>query len=54
MAIEDYEALQERVDRLELQRAVDEAEHDVAAGHVVPHEQVEKRLRRRLDGKKAR
>ena len=54
MAIEDYEALQERVDRLELQRAVDEGERDVAAGHVIAHEQVEKRLRRRLHGKKAR
>jgi hypothetical protein len=29
---------------------VDVAEQDIAGGHVIAHEQVEKRLRRRLHG----
>jgi antitoxin YefM len=51
LAIDDYEALHERLDRFELQRAVVDAERDVVAGRVIPHAAIEKKLRRRIDGK---
>jgi prevent-host-death family protein len=51
LAIADYEALQERVDRFELQRAVNDAERDIAEGRVISHEAMETKLRRRIDGK---
>jgi len=46
LSVEAFEELQSSSDRLALQRAVDEAERDLAQGNWVEHSDVERKLTR--------
>jgi prevent-host-death family protein len=46
LSLEAFEDLQSSAERLELQRAVEEAEQDIAAGHWVEHSEVLGKLKR--------
>ena len=46
LSLEEYEFLSERVENLELQRAVDEAEREIAAGHWVGNDEVKAKIER--------
>ena len=50
MSVEAYEGLQDAQERLELRRAIDEAERDLAEGHFVDGEVLEAKLRRLAEG----
>jgi antitoxin YefM len=45
LSLDAFEDLQSSAERLEIQRAVDEAERDMAAGHSVEHSEVKAKLR---------
>ena len=44
LSVEDYERLQESMERLEIQRAIAEGERDVALGNLIPQEEVFKEV----------
>jgi len=44
LSLEEYEFLSERVENLELQRAVEEAEREIAAGNWVRNEDVKSKI----------
>jgi prevent-host-death family protein len=46
LSIEAFEDLERSASRLELQRAVDEAERDLAQGNWIKHTEIEGKLRR--------
>jgi len=51
LSIDAFEQLQHDAQRAALQRAVEDAERDLAAGHEVAHAQVEAKLKRWAGGK---
>jgi prevent-host-death family protein len=46
LSIEAFEDLERSASHLELQRAVDKAEHDLAQGNWIKHTEIESKLRR--------
>ena len=46
LSVDAFEKLQDAAQRADVQRDVDEAERDLAAGHQVAHEEVEAKLKR--------
>ena len=50
LSLEEYEFLSERVEKLELQRAVDEAEKEVAEGRWVSHDEMKAKIVRWANG----
>lgn len=46
LSLEAFEDLQTSAERLELQRAVDEAERDMSEGHWVEHSEMKAKLKR--------
>ena len=50
LSLEEYELLSERVEHLELQRAVHEAEQEIAEGRWVPHNEIRAKIERRANG----
>ncbi len=52
VSVEEYEGLQESADRLALQRAVEVAEAEIAAGKGVPHADVKRKWAAVIDGAK--
>ncbi|HWM91174.1 MAG TPA: type II toxin-antitoxin system Phd/YefM family antitoxin [Thermoanaerobaculia bacterium] len=46
LSIEAFEDLQRSAERLEFQRTVDAAEHDIAQGNWVEHSEIEAKLKR--------
>lgn len=53
LSLEEYEFLSERVENLELQRAVDEAEREIADGQWVRHAEVKTKIERWANGEEA-
>lgn len=53
LSLEEYELLSERVENLELQRAVEEAEREIAAGRWVSHDEMKAKIERWANGDEA-
>lgn len=50
MSVHAYEEIQDQQERDELQRAVDAAEREIAAGNVIDGDEMERRLERLANG----